>query len=31
MAEWYNLADFRTCILDAGGPFFEAPGTKAGR
>jgi uncharacterized protein len=24
MAEWYNLADLRTRILDAGGPFFEA-------
>jgi predicted nucleotidyltransferase len=24
MAEWYNLADLRTRILDAGGPFIEA-------
>jgi hypothetical protein len=24
MAEWYSLADLRTRILDAGGPFFEA-------
>ena len=23
MAEWYRLADLRTRILDAGGPFFE--------
>jgi len=24
MTEWYHLADFRTRILDAGGPFFDA-------
>jgi len=24
MAEWYRLADLRTRILDAGGPFFDA-------
>ena len=24
MAEWYRLADLRTRILEAGGPFFEA-------
>jgi len=24
MAEWYSLADLRTRILNAGGPFFEA-------
>jgi predicted nucleotidyltransferase len=24
MTEWYRLADLRTRILDAGGPFFEA-------
>ncbi len=24
MAEWYRLADLRTLILDAGGPFFDA-------
>jgi hypothetical protein len=24
MAEWYSLADLRTRILDADGPFFDA-------
>ena len=24
MAEWYSLADLRSRILEAGGPFFEA-------
>lgn len=24
MAEWYSLADLRTQVLDAGGPFFDA-------